>query len=573
MYKVTSFIMSVLLFITLITGCEEDEQSKANGEFSTPTIVEPGKTDIIGDDVNQRGRISFGGEVFGDFVEDNQLDGWIFTASKGAVVTVDNSNTGTARQLDSTLFLYGPKDETGFYGNDPLSFDDDGGWGYHARIDEFEIPENGEYLVVMGTYMNIDRGNYRLTLTCDSGDCIIPCDDDCPYEDSCSGSICNDVDGCIDSQPELTCSNEKRFLISSTEIITAEGLETDSFTIKLGAAPDENIILWVNSSDNDEAAVFPQKLIFCVEGQEEGSNGCAPIEEGVVRDTPHWKREITVTITGMNDQLVDGDKEFTLDFLIVTFDEEYAELTPEPIPCTNIDADSFPDYSILDGLTEDELMDALYPFVAGQTAYGYQGQNSVRTVMFNTVDLHDGKIESIYNGSTITMPRDSSQAYRNGFNTEHSWPQGQFDGLEPMKSDLHHIYPSDIRSNGLRSSYNFGMTSNVSSTTSFLGYNAGEGASQIFQVRPSMRGDLARAHFYMVIRYKNTLVEKNSFDDNKYAADGCINDPEEAVLRAWHLADPVDEAERNRNNRIEGYQGTRNPFIDRPDLVELISNF
>ena len=56
-------------------------------------------------------------------------------------------------------------------------------------------------------------------------------------------------------------------------------------------------------------------------------------------------------------------------------------------------------------------------------------------------------------------------------------------------------------------------------------------------------------------------------------ADGCINDREEAILRQWHKEDPVDDLERTRNNRVEGYQGNRNPFIDRPELVDRISNF
>jgi len=41
----------------------------------------------------------------------------------------------------------------------------------------------------------------------------------------------------------------------------------------------------------------------------------------------------------------------------------------------------------------------------------------------------------------------------------------------------------------------------------------------------------------------------------------------------WHVKDPVDEFEENRNDIIyEDYQENRNPFIDHPEYVEMIYN-
>ena len=43
-----------------------------------------------------------------------------------------------------------------------------------------------------------------------------------------------------------------------------------------------------------------------------------------------------------------------------------------------------------------------------------------------------------------------------------------------------------------------------------------------------------------------------------------------STLLQWHQQDPVDAAERLRNEVIQTYQGNRNPFIDHPEWVACI---
>lgn len=151
----------------------------------------------------------------------------------------------------------------------------------------------------------------------------------------------------------------------------------------------------------------------------------------------------------------------------------------------------------------------------------------------------------------------------NQLNIEHTWPQSRFSHRFPralQKTDLHHLFPTDSKANTIRDSYNFGQVVNETKIAgadckdSRLGYNASQRTT--FQPPPNHRGSVARALFYFSIRYQLP-----------------IDVEQEAILRQWHKEDPVSPDEIVRNDKIEAIQGNRNPFIDRPELVDQIPNF
>ena len=72
----------------------------------------------------------------------------------------------------------------------------------------------------------------------------------------------------------------------------------------------------------------------------------------------------------------------------------------------------------------------------------------------------------------------------------------------------------------------------------------------------NIRGDIARAYFYMSYQYKISLSEDL-----------------EDLMRKWHIDDPPDKWEERRNDRIEGIQGNRNLFIDHPEWTERVVDF
>ena len=42
------------------------------------------------------------------------------------------------------------------------------------------------------------------------------------------------------------------------------------------------------------------------------------------------------------------------------------------------------------------------------------------------------------------------------------------------------------------------------------------------------------------------------------------------MFKRWHLSDPVDQKERDRNEAVFQFQNNRNPFVDHPEFVEQI---
>lgn len=145
-------------------------------------------------------------------------------------------------------------------------------------------------------------------------------------------------------------------------------------------------------------------------------------------------------------------------------------------------------------------------------------------------------------------------------NTEHVWPQSKFSKKFPerdQKPNLHILLPEDSRVNTARSNHPMGTVTTVTKTPcdeAQLGKNA-QGQT-VFEPSDAVKGDVARAMFYFSVRFQLD-----------------IDKVQEQVLRRWHEDDPPDDFEIWRNNAIFAIQKDRNPFIDKPELVEKIDDF
>jgi endonuclease I len=147
------------------------------------------------------------------------------------------------------------------------------------------------------------------------------------------------------------------------------------------------------------------------------------------------------------------------------------------------------------------------------------------------------------------------------WNREHVWPNSRLgvervDGSDrSIASDLHNLRPALYSVNSSRSNKIF------SDYTSPDTYDPGQD-----------RGEVARICFYMVTMYEElSLVDEILPNDplTNYTPEGAKMSLISKMM-VWHFVDTVDASESHRNDVIYSYQFNRNPFIDHPELVELI---
>ena len=82
------------------------------------------------------------------------------------------------------------------------------------------------------------------------------------------------------------------------------------------------------------------------------------------------------------------------------------------------------------------------------------GYNNARDIMYSEIDIKPGnQLTGVYSGYTITLDLSqdpSTDAYEKGINCEHTWPQSLGSSSEPMKSDMHHLFPTKSNVNSSR---------------------------------------------------------------------------------------------------------------------------
>ena len=249
-------------------------------------------------------------------------------------------------------------------------------------------------------------------------------------------------------------------------------------------------------------------------------------------------------------------------------------------------------YASTQGLTGYALKTELYHIIKGHNSQGYAAiwhfyDRASRDNYFeNDNSILDRYSENpngadSYNYVAITDQCGNYNSEADCYNREHSFPKSWFGGtVEPMNSDVHHIFATDGYVNSKRSNYPFGevatpsYTSNngskLGTATSSLNYSG-----TVFEPIDEFKGDFARAYFYMATRYENMI---GTWQNNTTASNAVLNGTSTqvfenwvvAMLLNWHNNDPVSQLEQDRNQAAYEHQGNRNPFVDHPEFVEMI---
>lgn len=232
-------------------------------------------------------------------------------------------------------------------------------------------------------------------------------------------------------------------------------------------------------------------------------------------------------------------------------------------------------YSTLEGKAGNNLRQAIQDIIANPNMVRVHNYGDVYNVLKEADQNpeNSNQVWMIYNEQSISkIDYQTDNSIIGKWNREHIYsqsrlglpstfiPNGTPDGInvwrlttgsndiEASHDDLHHLRAVGGQENSTRNNRNFGVD-----------YNGPAGNLG------SWRGDVARAIFYMAIRY-NSLNVVNG--DPASSPTGQIGDL--ATLLTWNNLDPVDDFEMNRNNIIYNWQMNRNPFIDNPALVNYV---
>ena len=237
------------------------------------------------------------------------------------------------------------------------------------------------------------------------------------------------------------------------------------------------------------------------------------------------------------------------------------------VVCTTLNGTSADDYYEDNGVSYDELSTQSKSVVLStlrtlmktthkkQTSYGECQSYADETDCEN----ENTTIVTLY---TSYKSKQSEYNSGSGWNREHVWPKslGGFN-TSGAGADLHHIRPSENKTNGDRGNLKYGEVNGGTASKGNLSGIIGGYKGSYYEPLDNVKGDVARICLYVYVRYGGELSKCNSITNVFQSVD---------VLLAWCEMDPVDTWEMGRNEVVQKIQGNRNVFIDYPEYAWLI---
>lgn len=269
--------------------------------------------------------------------------------------------------------------------------------------------------------------------------------------------------------------------------------------------------------------------------------------------------------------------------------------------CHIVAADPPPGYyNTVNTTNASTLRSTLHAVIDDHTRYPYTSSATDTWDILEDADENPNntnQILDVYKNAAYTKAGGGNNFY----NREHSWPKSYGFPLDVSTNypytDCHLLFLGDSSYNSSRGNKLFrdctsGCTEKTTNVNNGQGggsgvypgnsnWTSGSGATGTWEAWISRRGDLARALFYVDVRYEggthgitgaaepnliltnNTaLIVSDTTQNKSVAYMGVLSE-----LIEWHYADPIDNRERDRNDVVAAYQGNRNPFVDHPEWV------
>lgn len=217
--------------------------------------------------------------------------------------------------------------------------------------------------------------------------------------------------------------------------------------------------------------------------------------------------------------------------------------------------DTYDELSALDGGTgtSDAAQSDLFSALHNLMAKNHETLNSYgdSRYLFPYTDCQLGATDTIisfYSGESFNSQWDKGTTW----NREHVWPASKClnsdreDTGKNESTDIMMLRPTLISENTGRSNDAYGT------------------GTDYFTPDESIRGDVARIFLYMYVRWE--MTEEHNVEP--WGKSGVMESI--SVLLQWMYEDPVDTWEMGRNDAVESITGTRNVFVDYPELAWLL---
>lgn len=310
---------------------------------------------------------------------------------------------------------------------------------------------------------------------------------------------------------------------------------------------------------------------------------------------PVGQTSVTNTLLVVNDAYNEGDEEMVLDvqsiptgyvlnnnFITVRVNESHFDVLPFGSPANpthGIVTSTAPNgyYSSLEGLSGTALKQELQNIISNPSVVRVHNYDDIWEIL-KTSDQNPENSSQVWliytetprskidlqTGNSVVGKWNREHIYcqsRGGYSAGTDYLTPNADGINVYNStigpndigagvcDAHHIRAVDGQENSSRNNRNYGSD-----------YNGPTGSTS-----NSWKGDVARACFYMAVRYNGLNVVNGNPNENIIGQIGDLT-----TLLSWNHLDTSDDFEMNRNNYIYTWQKNRNPFIDYPDLADYI---